>query len=86
MTRPKHHVPPPDRLDAGFADVIRTAVISEFSLFLQPFHVVVVNPADVADYMRCQLSKGIMPEQACLDFNTREAVVIHGETRHLDVV
>ena len=69
-------------LEAHFSDVIGTAIVGKFAIFVEPVEFFLINASDVADHVRKQFALGVLTEQARLDLNPRKAIAMHREARN----
>ena len=70
-------------LYAELADVVGAAVVALVLAVFNGFLFSLVDAADVAHHMTAEFAKRVISKQPGLDVNTRKAVALGGEARHL---
>ena len=73
-------------LDSQLTDVVGRRVVGQFALFIQAIDVFIVNFRDVADNVGQGGVIRIVAALVAFDFNAGKAVLVNGETRHLDFI
>ena len=68
------------QFDADLADVIGAFVVRDLVPIGDPFDILVVDAADIADHVRRDIGEWVLAKEACLDLHAGKAVAMNGET------
>ncbi len=70
-------------LDPDLADVVGALVVRRLAPLVDAREIAVVDAADVADDVRCELAVRVLPEEPGLDLDARKTVPVDREARDL---
>ena len=72
-------------LQAGLADVIRTAIICHQITVLKLAYIAIVYPPDITDHMGSIFAERIIAKQSRLDLDTRKTILLRGKAGDFDI-